>query len=131
MPDRAPQLNKEKDQRRAWAAHKAQQEIFDVQSSEFEQLKGLSDKLDICCTEPSRTGVTDPHKEKKSRRKQLVELRNELRATLSNVDKKLEADEAEEPDELLEKAYAEARERSKRPPHLRGAALLKETLGCA
>ena len=122
------QLNKEKDQRRAWAAHSAQQQVFDTSSEEFDQLKSFCSTLDRACMEPSRTGVTDVP-EQPSRRKQLKQLRDEMRATLANVDKKLEQDEAVAVDPKLVAAMEEAKERAKRPPHLRGAQLLKETLG--
>ena len=108
-----------------------QKQIFPVESGEFSQLKTLTATLEDMCTEPSKTGKTDPSKEQKSRRKQLVQLRNELRETLANVDAKLEADEGPEIDPELEAAKEIARERAKRPPHLRGAQLLKETIGAA
>ena len=66
-----------------------------------------------------------------SKRRQLVNLRNDLRATIEKVDQKLAADEPTPTDEKMEAAIEEIKERSKRPPHLRGAQILKETLGCA
>ena len=72
------QLNKEKDQRRAWAKHKQQQQIFDVADDEFKQLGQLRDTLNNVCAEPSRTGSSGD--QPPSRRKQLVGLRNEVHA---------------------------------------------------
>ena len=192
-------LDKEKDQRRAWAAHTAAKEVFDTNTPEFVQLNGLQGMLDNLCAEPSRTGRTDSSKPELSKRKQCKLLRDEIRTTLANVDKRahtcrkspplpwptilhcargatpppappavrptgasamvsrcvpaclrvpaslrvlvtlllagavrdladLAGDDAEKPDPMLEKARAAARERLKLPPHLRGSALLNETL---
>ena len=125
------QLNKEKQQRRAWAVHNKQQEVFDESSQEFQQLDSLRGALENLTAEPSRTGKTEVSSEQQpSRRKQLKMLRDEMRATLANVDKKLETidkDSAVE-DPMLEQAIAAAKERLKLPPHLRGSAVLNETL---
>ena len=100
-------------------------------SEEWGQLSTLKDTLETLCVEPSRTGVTDPHNPRPSRRKQLVQLRNELRTTIERVDRKLDEKDEEAHDPKMDTAVEEIKERSKRPPHLRGAQLLKETLGCA
>ena len=125
------QLNKEKQQRRAWAVHNKQQEVFDESSQEFQQLDSLRGALENLTAEPSRTGKTEVSSEQQpSRRKQLKMLRDEMRATLANVDKKLETidhDSAME-DPMLQQAISAAKERLKLPPHLRGSAVLNETL---
>jgi len=121
-------LDKEKHLRRAWNTHSSQQQIFDPASSEFKQLDGLCAKLEDLCGEPSRTGNTEVPVPP-SRRRQLKGLRDEMRATLSNIDKKLESsDSGLDEDPMIAEAKAAARERLKLPPHLRGAALLNETL---
>ena len=125
------QLNKEKEQRRAWAAHSRSQEIFEVSAPEFEQLEQLKGTLANLCAEPSATGVTDPNKPQLSNRKKLKQLRDEIRTTLANVDKKLSEPDGSGVDEKWEQAKADAAERGKRPPHLRGSALLKESIGSA
>jgi vacuolar-type H+-ATPase subunit E/Vma4 len=128
---RPPQLNKEKQQRRAWAVHNKQQEVFDESTQEFQQLDALRNTLENLTAEPSRTGKTEVSEaQQPSRRKQLKMLRDEMRSTLANVDKKLETidkDSAVE-DPMLEQAIAAAKERLKLPPHLRGSAVLNETL---
>ena len=125
------QLKKEKQQRRAWAVHNAQKEVFDESSQEFQQLDGLRTTLEDLTAEPSRTGKTEVSEaQQPSRRKQLKMLRDEMRATLANVDKKLETidhDSAME-DPMLQQAISAAKERLKLPPHLRGSAVLNETL---
>ena len=65
-----------------------------------------------------------------SRRKQLKMLRDEMRATLANVDKKLETVDADSKveDPVVQQAIAAAKERLKLPPHLRGSAVINETL---
>lgn len=124
-------LNKEKQQRRAWAVHNKQQEVFDESTQEFQQLDALRNTLENVTAEPSRTGQTEVSEaQQPSRRKQLKMLRDEMRSTLANVDKKLETidkDSAVE-DPMLEQAIAAAKERLKLPPHLRGSAVLNETL---
>ena len=120
-------LNKEKKNRREWAAHSKQKQVFEPAGAEFQQLDTLCQTLEGLCAEPSRTGKTEPGKVP-SRRKQLVTLRNEIRSTLKNVNDKLEEDEVEEVDPEVVKAIAAAKERLKLPPHLRGSAVLNETL---
>jgi hypothetical protein len=65
-----------------------------------------------------------------SSRKQLTKLRNEIRTTLANIDKKLETVDAESNvgDPVVEAAKRDARERMKLPVHLRGSAVIYETL---
>ena len=75
--------------------------------------------------------MTDPNKPQLSKRKQLKQLRDEIRTTLAHVDEKLAEKEADTIDEKWEQAKADAKERGKRPPHLRGSALLKESIGSA
>ena len=88
------QLNKEKQQRRQWAVHSAQKEVFDTNSAEFSQLDSLRDLLEDQCAEPSRTGKSEVSESAKpSRRKQLVTLRNQMRETLKNVDAKIDTDD--------------------------------------
>ena len=87
------QLDKEKHLRRAWNTHSSQQQIFDPASSEFKQLDGLCAKLEDLCGEPSRTGNTEVPVPP-SRRRQLKGLRDEMRATLSNIDKKPESSDS-------------------------------------
>lgn len=126
-----PQLNKEKQQRRAWAAHNAQQEVFDESSAEFAQLNKLRGSLENLTAEPSRTGKSEVSEgQMPSRRKQLKMLRDEMRATLANVDKKLETVDADSKveDPVVQQAIAAAKERLKLPPHLRGSAVINETL---
>ena len=85
----------------------------------------MSEKLNELCADPTRTGRSDI-KEQPSNRKQLTKLRNEMRATLANVNKKIEEEEAagDVGDPLIEAAKADAMERMKRPVHLRGSAVL-------
>lgn len=111
--------------------HNKQQEVFDESTQEFQQLDALRNTLENVTAEPSRTGQTEVSEaQQPSRRKQLKMLRDEMRSTLANVDKKLETidkDSAVE-DPMLEQAIAAAKERLKLPPHLRGSAVLNETL---
>ena len=118
-----PQLNKEKEQRRAWNIHSAQRQVFDESSSEFSELTGLKNKLEGLCQEPSRTG-REAIEDKKSRRRHLRELRDSIKTTLANVDKKLEDPDEAPPDPVIESAIASAKERLKMPPHLRGSAVV-------
>ena len=124
----ASQLDSEKRLRRQWKAHDAQKQVFDPSSGEMGQLVALSAKLDDLCAEPSRTGKSE-EKVPPSKRSQLKKLRDEMRATLANVDRKLaEPDDAlTDPQEL--KAREQAMEAMKLPPHLRGSRVLRETMG--
>ena len=100
-----------------------------VSSEEFAQLNGLKATLDDLCAEPSRTGMSEVDPEKlPSRRRQIKQLRNELRATLANVDAKLADDETEVEDPVLVDAIAKAQARMKLPKHLRGSAVLAESI---
>jgi hypothetical protein len=123
------QLDKEKQLRRKWAAHEQSQEIFDPSSAEMAQLQGLNLKLMDLCADPTRTGKSEVS-EAPSSRKQLTKLRNEIRTTLANIDKKLETVDAESnvADPVVEAAKRDARERMKLPVHLRGSAVIYETL---
>ena len=90
------QLNKEKQQRRQWAVHGAQKEVFDATSAEFSQLDQLRGRLEDLTAEPSKTGKSEVSEaQQPSRRKQLVALRNEMRETLKNVDEKLATADAD------------------------------------
>ena len=100
--------------------------FFQVADEEFEQLSQLRDTLNTVCAEPSRTGSTGD--KPPSRRKQLVGLRNELRAAIANCEKRIE-DPDQGPDPEMEQAKAGAIARSARPPHLRGSAILSLTIG--
>lgn len=80
------------------------------------------------CAEPSKTGKVEATNGK-SKRRQLKELRDKMRSTLANVDGKLGEDEVEVEDPMMEAARTATLERMKRPPHLRGSAVLAETLG--
>ena len=93
------------------------------------RLNTLCDTLEDLCAEPSRTGKPEV-KVPPSKRKQLVTLRNQIRTSLADIDKKLETVDADanREDPLLEAARAAALERMKRPPHLRGSAVLNETM---
>jgi len=93
------------------------------------QLTGMCKQLEDMCAEPSRTGRSDIT-EPPSTRKQLTKLRNEMRKTLANVEKKLETVDAEEnvSDPVVEAARRDALERMKLPVHLRGSAVIYETL---
>ena len=115
------QLNKEKDQRKAWNIHAKQKQIFDESSPEFAEMVGLRDKLEGLCQEPSRTGreSIDDHR---ARRRHLRELRDQIKTTLKNVDAKLDGPDEVEVDPVVEKARAAAKERLKLPRHLRGSA---------
>ena len=123
------QLDKEKQLRRKWAAHEQSQEIFDPSSAEMAQLQGLNLKLMDLCADPTRTGKSEVS-EAPSSRKQLTKLRNEIRTTLANIDKKLETVDAESNvgDPVVEAAKRDARERMTLPVHLRGSAVIYETL---
>jgi hypothetical protein len=122
------QLNKEKAQRRGWASHNQQQEIFDVTSTEFKQLNSLKDRLEDVCAEPSRTGKTE-FAAPPSRRKQLKTLRDEMRATVAHIDAKLAEPDSSSGDPELKAAREAAMERQKLPMHLRGSLLLSMTIG--
>ena len=82
------QLNKEKEMRRAWAAHDAQKQIFERRSDEFEQLSRMRSTLEGVCGDPAAHVGGDA--KPLSRRQQLVGLRNELRSTIATVDAKLD-----------------------------------------
>ena len=77
--------------------------FFQVADEEFEQLSQLRDTLNTVCAEPSRTGSTGD--KPPSRRKQLVGLRNELRAAIANCEKRIE-DPEPGPDPEMEQAKA-------------------------
>lgn len=120
------QLNKEKEQRRAWAVHSKQKQVFEEASEQFSQLSTLRDTLEGVCAEPSRTGKTS--ETSMSKRRQMKQLRDEMRASLANIDRKLAEGDSEEVDPVVQAALAAAKERLKLPPHLRGSAVLNETL---
>ena len=124
----APQLDSEKRLRRQWKAHDAQKQIFDPSSAQMGQLLDLSAKLDDLCAEPSRTGKSE-EKVPPSKRSQLKKLRDEMRATLANIDHKLAEpdDTGIDPQEV--RAREQAMEAMKLPPHLRGSRVLRETMG--
>ncbi len=111
--------------RRAWNTHAAQKQVFDPPSAEMSQLSDFNDMLGELCAEPSATATTSLAS-RPSRRQQLVKLRDTMRATLKNVDAKLDSIDAEveETDPVIERARAAARERLKLPIHLRGNAVL-------
>uniref|UniRef100_A0A7S3C503 Uncharacterized protein n=1 Tax=Haptolina ericina TaxID=156174 RepID=A0A7S3C503_9EUKA len=119
-------LNKEKEMRRAWAAHDAQKQIFERRSDEFEQLSRMRSTLEGVCGDPAAHVGGDA--KPLSRRQQLVGLRNELRSTIATVDAKLdEANNAvEEVDPVVQAARESARQRMKLPLHLRGSAVLNQ-----
>ncbi len=93
------------------------------------QLQSLNARLGDLCADPTRTGKSEVS-EAPSVRKQLTKLRNEMRMTLANVEKKLETVDAEDNviDPVVEAAKRDARERMKLPVHLRGNAVIYETL---
>ena len=124
-----PQLDSEKNLRRQWAEHEKSKEIFDPSSKEMHQLMGVDALLSEMCADPTRTGKSEVA-EPPSARKQLTKLRNQMRETLRNVDEKLKTVDAEDNaiDPVYELAKAQARERMKLPVHLRGSAVLNETL---
>mmetsp|Transcript_40168 Transcript_40168/g.106295 ORF Transcript_40168/g.106295 Transcript_40168/m.106295 type:complete len:135 (-) Transcript_40168:286-690(-) len=122
-------LDSEKRLRRQWAEHEKGKEIFDPSSREMEQLQGLCNQLSELCADPTRTGKSEVP-EPPSTKKQLTKLRNEMRKTLANIDRKLETVDVEtnKVDPVAVEARAKAMERMKLPKHLRGSAVLNETL---
>jgi hypothetical protein len=77
----AETLKKEKGLRNEWKKHDKMQQVFDPSSDEMCRLRRASDSL---------AGLDAPEGTAKgSRRQQLVQLRNELRATLADVDAEL------------------------------------------
>ena len=116
------QMDKEKQMRRDWIAHDAQQQVYEPASESMAQLNTLRDTMDNLCADPSRTSDT-ALEERPSRRKQLVALRNDLRESIKHVDAKLATVDAESQkvDAAYEDAKAAAKERAKLPMHLRGS----------
>ena len=127
-PRACTQLDSEKRLRRQWKEHDKQQQIFEPSGAPMAQLNKLDQVLSDMVAEPTRTGKPE-EKKPPSHRSQMKKLRDEMRATLANVDAKLaEPDEArQDPQEL--KAREQAMEAMKLPPHLRGSRVLKETMG--
>ena len=74
-------LNKEKRLRAKWRLHAQQKEVFEPGSDAMQQLCETRDT--IVSLDPAAVG-------KGSRRQQLVRLRNDIRATLKNVDEQLD-----------------------------------------
>ncbi len=74
-------LNKEKGLRAKWRLHAQQKEVFEPGSDAMQQLCETRDT--IVSLDPAAVG-------KGSRRQQLVRLRNDIRATLKNVDEQLD-----------------------------------------
>ena len=146
---RAVQLDKEKNLRRAWNTHGAQVQIFDAGTDAMANLYHLRDNLETACADPTRTNAGETT-EQPSRRKQLVRrrlispgrgglgwfsrypfprqviLRNELRQSLKDVEAGVTKAENTGPrvDPVVEEARAAAREKQKRPLHLRGTIVL-------
>ena len=79
----AETLKKEKGLRNEWKKHDKMQQIFDPSSAEMERLNQTSASL-AALDAPAEPGQG-------SRRQQLVRLRNELRATLADVDAQLDS----------------------------------------
>ena len=115
--------------RRAWYKHSQSKEVFEVSSKEFGQLRGLCDTLEDLTAEPSRTGNTHPDAKQPSKRRQLKQLRDEIRGTLSNIDAKLAEDDEAGEDEITRDARQKTAERMKLPIHLRGSAIMAAMSG--
>ena len=116
--------------RRAWNRHSAQKQIFEEGSEAFDSLSKLKETLQTAVSEPHLSTGGGDAPAPLSRRKQLVQIRNELRSTLATVDAKIEqvTNAPEEEDVTYERARNAAKERMKLPLHLRGSAVLAEMI---